>query len=81
MVVDLNRASLEQLMQLGGLDKAKAYDVLLWRPYKSWDEVEDAAGLTPHEVERLRAAGLVVDAPRASAWPTFAVELARGRRD
>ena len=76
-MMDLNRATLAQLRNLPGIDEAKAYDLLLWRPYLSWDEVESAPSLTHEDVATLRASGATVGLPKATAWPTFSAEFAR----
>lgn len=75
--MDLNRASLQQILTLECLTEAQAYDIVLWRPFMSWAELEAAPSLNHLVVEQLRAAGASVGLPDSSAWPTFAVELAR----
>jgi DNA uptake protein ComE-like DNA-binding protein len=56
-MVDLNAANLEQLQSLPGVDMRAAYDLLLWRPYLTWEEVEDVPGFDAARVAALRTAG------------------------
>lgn len=53
--MDLNSASLQTIAKLVGLDRA--FDLYLWRPYLSWEEVAAVPGFDPARVERMRAAG------------------------
>jgi DNA uptake protein ComE-like DNA-binding protein len=76
-MIDLNRATLDELLELPDIDHAKAYDIVLWRPYLSWAELEGAPSLTHEDVDRLRASGAHVGLPSTSAWPTYSTELAR----
>ena len=78
-MVDLNRASLAQLLSLDCIDETKAYDLMLWRPFMSWDEVENAPTLCCEDVEQLKSAGATVDLPSSSAWATFAADLVSER--
>src|SRR5690606_9313294 len=43
-MIDLNAATLEELAALPGVGEALAYDLLLWRPYLSWEEVAHVPG-------------------------------------
>jgi DNA uptake protein ComE-like DNA-binding protein len=67
-MVDLNAASIEQLQSLPGVDLRAAYDLLLWRPYLSWDEVAFVPGFDRCRVDELRAAGASVGLPREPDW-------------
>lgn len=67
-MVDLNSATLEQLQTLPGVDLRAAYDLLLWRPYLTWDEVAFVPGFDPARVAELRAAGASVGLPREPGW-------------
>jgi DNA uptake protein ComE-like DNA-binding protein len=59
--MDLNTANLQSMVKLVGIDRA--YDLMLWRPYLSWDEVENVPGFDAHMVEQLKAAGAEVRLP------------------
>lgn len=41
-MIDLNTASAEELASLPTVGLAAAYDLILYRPYLSWEEVEFA---------------------------------------
>ena len=51
--MDLNTANLQSMVKLVGVDRA--YDLMLWRPYLSWDEVEHVPGFDAQLVARLKA--------------------------
>jgi DNA uptake protein ComE-like DNA-binding protein len=67
-MVDLNSASLEQLQTLPGVDLRAAYDLLLWRPYLSWEEVAFVPGFDRQRIEEIKDAGAVVGLPRSPSW-------------
>ena len=67
-MVDLNSASLEQLQTLPGVDLRAAYDLLLWRPYLTWEEVAFVPGFDRVRVDGLRSAGASVGLPREPRW-------------
>lgn len=67
-MVDLNSASIEQLQSLPGVDLRAAYDLLLWRPYLSWEEVAFVPGFDRPRIEQLKAAGAAVGLPREPRW-------------
>jgi hypothetical protein len=52
--MDLNTASVPAMAKLVGL--TVAYDLMLWRPYLSWDEVTCVPGLDGTRVAALKAA-------------------------
>ena len=54
---DLNTATVEELARVPGLGPALAYELMLWRPYRNWTEVEHVPGLDWEKVRALRAAG------------------------
>jgi DNA uptake protein ComE-like DNA-binding protein len=62
-MTDLNRASAEELAALPTLGLAAAYDLILYRPYLSWEEVEFAPGFDRPRVRELRAAGATLGTP------------------
>jgi DNA uptake protein ComE-like DNA-binding protein len=62
-MVDLNSASIDQLQTLPSIDLRAAYDLLLWRPYLTWEEVAFVPGFDPARAETLRAAGACVGLP------------------
>ena len=59
--MDLNTANVQTMAKLVGLEGA--YDLFLWRPYLSWEEVEGVPGFGPVRVAALRAAGAVLKMP------------------
>lgn len=63
-MVDLNSASIEQLQTLPGVDLRAAYDLLLWRPYLTWEEVAYVPGFDRVRAGSLKAAGASVGLPR-----------------
>jgi DNA uptake protein ComE-like DNA-binding protein len=67
-MVDLNTATLEQLQTLPTVDLRAAYDLLLWRPYLSWEEVAYVPGFDSGRVAALRAGGGRVGLPQARPW-------------
>jgi hypothetical protein len=70
-MVDLNGASLAELMSLPDVDERRGHDLLLWRPYVSWEEVENVPGVTPELIARWQSAGATACLPSWSSWPTF----------
>ena len=54
---NLNTAPIEELAELPGIGAALAYELMLWRPYLDWAEVEHVPGLDWEKVGALRAAG------------------------
>lgn len=67
-MLDLNRASLAQLLTLPGVNERRAYDLMLWRPYLSWEEVGAVPGVTPEDLDAWRSAGATAEAPDARRW-------------
>lgn len=59
--VDLNSAGVELLAKLVGL--SSAYDLILWRPYLSWEEVACVPGFDEHRVAALKLAGAQIKMP------------------
>jgi hypothetical protein len=59
--MDLNTASLPAMAKLVGLPAA--YDLMLWRPYLSWEEVACVPGFDATRVAALQAAGARVKLP------------------
>jgi DNA uptake protein ComE-like DNA-binding protein len=66
--MNLNAASVDELTTLPDVDAASAYDLLLWRPYRSWEEVALVPGFDEDRAQALRAAGVILGAERAPAW-------------
>jgi DNA uptake protein ComE-like DNA-binding protein len=62
-MVDLNTATIERLQTLPGIDLRAAYDLLLWRPYLTWDEVAFVPGFDLLRASQLQAAGASVGLP------------------
>jgi len=64
-MIDLNSASAEELTTLPTVGLAAAYDLILFRPYLHWDEVQYAPGFSPERVAEIREAGATLGpAPR-----------------
>jgi DNA uptake protein ComE-like DNA-binding protein len=61
MRMDLNRASLRLLVRAVG--EAAAYDLVLWRPYLSWEEVAEVPGFDEERAAALRAEGFTITLP------------------
>jgi DNA uptake protein ComE-like DNA-binding protein len=62
---DLNTASAEELATLPGVGLSAAYELILWRPYLSWEEVEYAPEFDRRRVKALKKAGATLGAPPA----------------
>jgi hypothetical protein len=71
-MMDLNTASLEQLQTLPTVDLRAAYDLLLWRPYLTWEEVAFVPGFDRERVAQLRGGGARVGLPEEPARPASA---------
>jgi DNA uptake protein ComE-like DNA-binding protein len=70
-MVDLNTATIERLQTLPGIDLRAAYDLLLWRPYLTWEEVAFVPGFDLLRAAQLQAAGASVglpETPRSRAY-------------
>ncbi|CAN7380872.1 hypothetical protein LJR219_002310 [Phenylobacterium sp. LjRoot219] len=67
-MVDLNSASIEALQTLPGVDLRAAYDLLLWRPYLTWEEVAFVPGFDTARAGELRDAGARVGVPQDTCW-------------
>jgi DNA uptake protein ComE-like DNA-binding protein len=67
-MVDLNSATLEQLQTLPTVDLRAAYDLLLWRPYLSWEEVAYVPGFDEARAQELREGGARVGLPQEPRW-------------
>lgn len=59
--MDLNTASVPAMAKLVGLPVA--YDLMLWRPYLSWEEVALVPGCDAAHLAALQAAGARVKLP------------------
>ncbi len=64
---NLNLASVDDLT-LAGVGPAMAAQVMLWRPYRSWDELQMIPDFEEEVAERLQAAGFGIIAPDETAW-------------
>lgn len=68
MPIDLNSASIKELATLPGVGPQRAYELALWRPYLTWDQVATVPGFFQEDVELLRQAGAVLGAPSDAEW-------------
>lgn len=59
--VNLNTASIPALAEVVGLPRA--YDLFLWRPFRTWDDVMAVPGITDDEACSLRRAGAHIGLP------------------
>ena len=59
--MDLNTASLQAMAKLVGL--SAAYDLMLWRPYLSWDDVALVPGFDDHSAAWLQSQGATIKLP------------------
>ena len=66
--MNLNAASVDELKTLPGVDASGAYDLLLWRPYMTWEEVALVPGFDEDRAQELKAAGATLGAARMPAW-------------
>ena len=57
-MIDLNSVPAEALSGLPGVSRECAYDLTLWRPYLSWEEVERVPGCDAAVVQALQSAGV-----------------------
>lgn len=62
-MIDLNTAPAEELASLPTMGLAAAYDLILYRPYLNWEEVEFAPGFDRMRAAELRAAGATLGPP------------------
>jgi DNA uptake protein ComE-like DNA-binding protein len=63
-MVDLNTAPRQQLAELQGVGEKASYDLCVWRPFRSWEEVSSVPGFDPERVEAIRRAGAILSPPR-----------------
>jgi DNA uptake protein ComE-like DNA-binding protein len=68
-MVDLNTANIEQLAVLPGVGALRAYDLIVWRPFLYWEEVEAVPGFDAERVEGLKEAGAQIALPGRTDWP------------
>jgi DNA uptake protein ComE-like DNA-binding protein len=78
-MVDLNTASLEELQTLPGVDLRAAYDLLLWRPYLTWQEVSEVPGFDAERAAQLRRGGALVGLPEEPRWRAESRAIRRPR--
>lgn len=65
--MNLNTAPLMELTTLVGLDRA--HDLVLWRPFLSWEEVAAVPGFDDDKARRIRAAGAELALPDGRKLP------------
>ncbi len=54
MIVDINKASIEQLSYLPGIGDARAKDIIKKRPYASIEELKEVPGIGEKTYEKIR---------------------------
>ena len=64
---DLNRAPIHELAALG-VDTNRALDLQLWRPYRSWQDVEKVPGMDARFVAKLKEAGATLSRVDLPEW-------------
>lgn len=52
--VDLNSASQEELETLPGIGASKAADIIAYRPFNSWEDVDAVPGIGPATIEDIK---------------------------
>jgi DNA uptake protein ComE-like DNA-binding protein len=55
--VNLNRASEDELENVGGIGRERAHRLVEHRPYRTWDDVKQVEGFSDKLVEDLQRAG------------------------
>lgn len=65
---ELNTATVEQLAALPRVG-LRAYELMLWRPFLNWKEVERVPGFDRVTVQAIRRAGASLWVPGVVAWP------------
>ncbi len=64
--VDLNRASEQELAQVGGLGPERARRIVQSRPFRSWDDLKGVEGFSDKLVDDLRQAGATLGGGESS---------------
>lgn len=59
-VVDINSASVAELMAIGGLDIAQASAIVEARPLRNWEELAHLSGFDKGLITRLKAGRLEI---------------------
>jgi hypothetical protein len=62
-MIDLNAAPAEELASLPTVGLAAAYDLILYRPYLNWEEVEFVPGFDIARAAEIRAGGASLGPP------------------
>jgi DNA uptake protein ComE-like DNA-binding protein len=55
--IDLNGASVEELMQIPGLGRQRAEEIINNRPFDNWNDVKRVPGFSERLVEELQQSG------------------------
>ncbi len=64
-MIDLNSATLQELLKAPGVSRSQAQALIARRPFATWGEVRETPGVTTDLVKWLQAVGLRLGEPRA----------------
>lgn len=62
--LNLNKASVDDLEQIGGMGRKRAQDIVNYRdqhgPFKSWEDLDNVTGFSKKLVDELKTQGVVI---------------------
>ncbi len=62
--IDINNASVQELMKIPGLGRQRAEELINNRPFDSWNEVRRVPGFSDRLVEELQQSGAILGGKR-----------------